>query len=319
MRREFVLSFWIVLSVSFWIMNYFYPSLYLENSFYSFLALSIIYLVFKVILHGKIVKTIKDKKTKYSFSKVISVLYIAVFLIVLVTIWVENPQDITVAYGLAGAGMAIALQDLFKNVAGGIVLFLTGIYRVGDRIEINEKAGDVMDIGILYTTVLEIKDWVSGDQATGRLISIPNGHILSSTVHNYSKDHNFIWDEIHIPIQYSDDWKLINAKMLEIVKNETREVVENANKEIAHLEEKYYLDKRSAEPAIYLTVTDNWISFNIRYPTEVRNRRFLRDKITRLILEELSKQKIKIASATLDIVGFPDIKVNKQDFQQNHD
>lgn len=311
MRREFVLSIWIILSASFWFANYFYPLLYLENIFYSFLALSIIYLVFKVLLHERIVKTIKDKKTKYSFSKVISVLYIAVFLIVLVTIWVENPQDITVAYGLAGAGIAIALQDLFKNAAGGIVLFLTGIYRVGDRIAINEKAGDVMDIGILYTTILEIKDWVSGDQATGRLITIPNGHVLSNSVQNYSKDHNFIWDEIHVPIQYSDDWKLVHDRVLEIVKNETKEIVNNANKEIENLEEKYYLDKRSAEPAIYLTATDNWISFNIRYPTEVRSRRFLRDKITRLMLEELSKQKIKIASTTLDVVGFPDVKVKK--------
>lgn len=309
MRREFVFSLWIILSISFWIANYMYRSPYLENSFYSFLALSIIYLIFKLILHEKVVKTIKDKKTKYSFSKVISVLYLAVFMIVLITIWIENPQDITVAYGLAGAGIAIALQDLFKNVAGGIILFLTGIYRVGDRIEINEKAGDVMDIGILYTTILEIKDWVSGDQATGRLVSIPNGHVLSNNIKNYSKDHNFIWDEIHVPIQYSDDWKLAHDKILAIVNTETKSIVENANKEIANLEEKYYLDKRTAEPAIYLSATDNWISFDIRYPTEVRSRRFLRDKITRLILDELSKQKIKIASTTLDVVGFPDVKI----------
>lgn len=85
-------------------------------------------------------------------------------------------------------------------------------------------------------------------------------------MHNYSKDHNFIWDEIHIPIQYSDNWKLANDKILDIVKKETKDIVENANKEIANLEEKYYLGKRTAEPAIYLTATDNWISFDIRYP-----------------------------------------------------
>ena len=60
------------------------------------------------------------------------------------------------------AGIAIALQDLFKNIAGVAILFLTGLYRVGDRIEINSKTGDVMEIGILYATILEIKDWVSG-------------------------------------------------------------------------------------------------------------------------------------------------------------
>jgi len=311
LKKEAVFSLWVILAGIFWTVNYFYFSPYLEKAFYTFLVLSIIYLIFKILLQEKIAKTIRDKKTKYSFSKAISVLYIAVFVIILITIWVENPQDITVAYGLAGAGIAIALQDLFKNIAGGVVLFLSGIYRVGDRIEVNGKAGDVMDIGILYTTILEIKDWVSGDQATGRLITIPNGQVLSNSVNNYTKDHNFIWDEIQIPIAYSNDWKLAHDSILNIVKEETKETVEQANKEIAGLEEKYYLDKRTAEPAIYLTSTDNWISFNIRYPTEVRKRRFLRDKITRLILEELSKKKIKIASTTLDIVGFPDVKVKE--------
>jgi len=307
------LALWIIFSAALWSTNYFYPSLYLEKGFYTFLALSIIYLLFKLFLQDRIGKTIKDKKTKYSFSKVISVLYIIVFVVVLITIWVENPQDITVAYGLAGAGIAIALQDLFKNVAGGIVLFLTGLYRVGDRIEINGKSGDVMDIGILYTTILEIKDWVSGDQATGRLLTVPNGYVLASTVNNYTKDHNFIWDEMHIPISYSSDWKKAHDKILEIVMRETKQIVEQANFEISKLEEKYYLDKRPAEPAIYLTSTDNWISFNIRYPTEVRSRRVLRDKLTKLILDELSKQNIKISSTTLDIVGFPDVKIKKEE------
>lgn len=309
MKKGFTLVLWIVLAGVFWVANHFYASQYLEKAFYTFLVLSIIYLIFKIILQEKIARTIKDKKTKYSFSKVISVLYIAVFAIVLITIWVENPQDITVAYGLAGAGIAIALQDLFKNIAGGVVLFLTSIYRVGDRVEINGKSGDVMDIGILYTTFLEIKDWVSGDQATGRLITIPNGQVLSNSVNNYTKDHNFIWDELHIPIAYSNDWKVAHDSILQIVNEQTHDIVEQANKEIEGLEEKYYLDKRTAEPAIYLTSTDNWISFNIRYPTEVRNRRFLRDKITRLILDELAKKKIKIASTTLDVVGFPDVGI----------
>lgn len=312
MKKGFIFSIWVSVTLGFWIANYFYPLAYLEKGFYTFFVLTAIYAIFKLVLQEKISKTIKNKKTKYSFSKIISILYIAVFGISVITIWVENPQDITVAYGLAGAGIAIALQDLFKNVAGGVVLFLTGIYRVGDRIEINSQTGDVMDIGILYTTVLEIKNWVAGDQATGRLLSIPNGQVLSNNINNYTKDHNFIWDEIHIPIDYSADWKLAYKNILEIVTNETKQIAQNAEQEIAKLEEKYFLDKRSVDPAIYLTSTDNWISFYIRYPTEVRNRRFIRDKITRLVLDELSKLNIKIASTTLEIVGLPDIKLQNE-------
>lgn len=311
MRKTIILFVWASITAALFIGNYIYPSSYLQKGFYTFLVLSIVYFVFKVLIQEKITKTIKDKKTKYSISKIISILYLAIFLVSIVVVWVENPQDITVAYGLAGAGIAIALQDLFKNLAGGVVIFLTGIYRVGDRIDVNGKGGDVMDIGILYTTVLEIKDWVSGDQATGRLVSIPNGVVLSNGVNNYTRDHNFIWDELHIPIPYSSDWKGASEKILGIVRNETKEITEQAQKEISKLEEKYYLDERSVEPAIYLTSTDNWISFYIRFPTEARKRRVLRDKITRLILDELARSNIKIASSTLDIVGFPDVKLKE--------
>ena len=311
MKKELVLILWIIPSILLWLTNYLYPLEYLENGFYTFLALSVIYLVFKIILQERLSKKIQDKKTKYSISKLISVLYIGVFFAVLISIWSKDATQITVASGLAGAGIAIALQDLFKNAAGGVILFLTGLYKVGDRIEINGKSGDVMDIGIMYTTLLEIKDWVSGDQATGRLVSIPNGSILSNTVNNYTKDHDFIWDEIQLPISYSSDWQFAYDKILELVTNETKEIVEHANKDISKLEEKYYLDKRTAEPAIYLSATDNWISFTIRYPTMVRGRRFLRHKITKLILDELAKNKIKISSSTVDIVGFPNLKIDK--------
>ena len=59
------------------------------------------------------------------------------------------------------------------------MIFLNGIYRVGDRIEMNQKFGDVIDIGLLYTTLMETREWVSGDQVTGRLAIVPNGGVLN--------------------------------------------------------------------------------------------------------------------------------------------
>lgn len=127
MKKEFVLILWVIPAIVFWIANYLYSLEYLENGFYTFLALSVIYLVFKIILQERLSKKIQDKKTKYSISKLISVLYIGVFFAVLITIWSKDATQITVASGLAGAGIAIALQDLFKNAAGGLILFLTGL------------------------------------------------------------------------------------------------------------------------------------------------------------------------------------------------
>lgn len=88
---------------------------------------------------------------------------------VVVRIWVEYTQTLLVSYGLIAAGITIALQDFFKNFVGGIMIFTTGTYRVGDRVEINSKFGDVIDIGIFYTTLLELKEWVEAEQPTGRI------------------------------------------------------------------------------------------------------------------------------------------------------
>lgn len=207
-----------------------------------------------------------------------------------------------ISFGLIGAGIAVALQDVFKNFAGGITIFSTGIYRVGDRIEINGKLGDVIDIGVFFTTVMEVGEWVDGNQATGRLTTIPNSSILSNNVNNFTKDHNFIWDEITLPITYDSNWKKAHEHVLGIVKKETEQFAEQADKEISKLGEKYYLPKKPVEPVIFLTITDNYIKFNIRYVTDTRERRILRDRLSRLILEEIEDSKdINIASETIDV------------------
>jgi small-conductance mechanosensitive channel len=302
----------IIITGAFWFAQFQYPNIYLEKGFYTFLAVTIVYLVFKSVIEETVVRNIKEAKARYSFRKTVSILYIVGILLAIIRIWVEHTQTLLVSYGLIAAGIAIALQDFFKNFAGGIIIFVTGIYRVGDRIEITAKIGDVIDIGILYTTLLELREWVAGDQATGRLTILPNGLVLSGTVNNYTKDNNFIWDEIELPITYDSDWQEAVTTIRRIVGTETKTMAEEAEKEILKLGEKYYLTIRTVEPDIYLTLTDNWITFHIRYITDVRQRRVIRNKLGQLILEEIRKsEKVKIASATVDIVGFPELRIKK--------
>lgn len=233
----------------------------------------------------------------------------------MIRLWVENTHTLMVSYGLIAAGVAVALQDFFKNFVGGIIIFVNGTYRVGDRIEVNSKYGDVIDIGMLYTTLMEMKEWVAGDQATGRLSIIPNGYVLSNTVNNYTKDNDFIWDEITIPITYDSDWNEAITKIRNVVKGETESVAARAEKAVSELGEKYYLFKRSVEPEIFLTLTDNWITFGIRYISDVRERRLLHNKLSQVILNEIKRsEKIKIASTTLEITDFPEV-ILKQDKQ----
>ena len=295
----------IIIATVLWFTHHQYPDLhsfYLVNSFYTFFALAIIHLVFRVAFEEIIVKKMKQAKMRYSFKKTISILYVLIFLFALVAIWLEQTETILISYGLIGAGIAVSLQDVFKNFAGGIIIFSTGIYRVGDRVEINGKIGDVMDIGVLYTTMMEIGVWVDGNQTTGRLSIIPNSNVLTNNVNNFTKDHNFIWDEISLPITYESDWRKASDIILEIVKKETKDIAIKADKEITKLGEKYYLPKKPVDPVIFLTLTDNWINLNIRYVTDTKERRIIRDRLSKLILIEIGKSKnITIASETIDV------------------
>jgi small-conductance mechanosensitive channel len=302
-----------MLSVLLLLLNFQYPQVYLQKSAYSLSGITFVYFLFWILIEEIVTRRIKDSKTRYSLRKVFSVWGIVSILVVLVAIWIAETQNILIAFGLIGAAVAFALQDLFKNFIGGLMIFINGLYRVGDRIEINQKFGDVIDVGVFYTTLMETREWVSGDQNTGRLTIFPNGVVLTGTLQNYTRDFDFIWDEITLPITYDSDWHQAVNMILEIVKKETTHVGENAQRIMEKLQGKYYFTQKSLEPAIYVSLTDNWITFGVRYATEVRTRRALHDRISRLLLEEIEKsESVKIASTTITITGFPSINVKKE-------
>jgi len=283
-----------------WFINLNYQNTDLVKIFHSFTAIAVIYLVLKVFLEGTVSKKITESRTRYSFRKTTQIFFILVASIVVLRIWVPNPQALLVAYGLFAAGVAISLQDIFKNFAGAITILVSSVYKVGDRIEVDSKLGDVIDIGLFYTTILEIGEWVNGDQATGRIMMIPNGQVLSIPIKNYTKDHNFIWDEISLPVTYGSDWQKAITLIEEIIKNETESATKSAENQINKLQERYFLSKRNIEPKIFVTPTDNWIMLRARYVAEVRDRRSVNSELSKNILETISGVKdITIASQTI--------------------
>lgn len=320
--RVLTLTIIILLAIILWFLNRQYPDFimfdinlndYMLKGYWTLVAIAVVYLIFKLIFEGAFVRGVKDYRSRYAFKKAVSVLYFAGCLIVLVSIWLENTQNLLVAYGLIGAGIAIALQDFFKNFVGGVLILLNKVYSVGDRIEIDDRTGDVIDIGVFFTTLMEIKGWVAGDQATGRLTVIPNGAVLNSPVSNYTKDHNFIWDEITVPITYESDWREAHRLFMDIFIRETGHIVKSAEEGISRLKDKYYAEQiRNMEPQIFVTPTDNWINFDIRYVTLVYERRGLKNRLSQMMLEAVEKSdNITIASATFEIVGFPEVRLNE--------
>ncbi|MFP4546360.1 MAG: mechanosensitive ion channel family protein [Methanomassiliicoccales archaeon] len=284
-----------------------YPQDYLQKGYMTLLALAAVYLVLMILIEEAVSRRITDARTRYSLRKTVYIIFLSITLIILIRVWVADSQALVVSYGLVGAGVAIALQDMFRNFAGGVMLFTSGIYRVGDRIEVKGTKGDVLDIGILYTTLLEIQAWVDGDQPTGRLVTIPNGLVIGDQVWNYTRDHGYLWDELVLPLSYRSDLQEAIRRLRGILIDEASEYTKGAGKDIERMGEKYYVPDQDLEPAVFITPNDNWVDIKLRYVTPAKERRFLRERILRGIMKEIeSNDLLEWGSSTVEITRFPD-------------
>ena len=272
------------------------------NLFLTALVVTIAYLVFSVFVGRLIVTRVQDMKARYTVVKTVSLLSVVVMFVLGLRIWVADPSSLLIAYGIIGAGIAFVLQDMFKNVVGGVLIIVSGYYNVGERIAIDGRVGDVMDIGILDTTLMEIRGWVGGDQPSGRLLAIPNGLVLNHSFINYTRDHSFLWDEISIHLTYESDWRRAREIVLSILSRETDAVTAQAEIEIERIGQRYYLPRKVVEPSVYIALTDNWITLDARYVTDARTRRILRSRLSELILSAFEREDgITIASETMTV------------------
>jgi len=280
-----------------WVINIAYASVSINKIIYSFVAISVAYFLFKIVLEEVISKRIRESKARYTFKKTTSILFIILSTFLILNIWVIDPAALLVSYGILTAGIAFALQDVLKNFTGGLIIFFNKLYHIDDRIQVNLIYGDVIDIGLFYTSLLEIGEWVNGDQATGRIVTIPNAYAITFPVHNYTKDHHFIWDEISLPLTYKSNWKKAVKNIQKIINDETSDITKIAEEEITKLQEKYFLSKRDMQPMVFVVPMEKCVMLRVRYISDVRERRLLNNKITKLILNMVMDSKdIRVAT-----------------------
>lgn len=280
---------------------------------------NIIYLIIGVIIilitagfiRRQLSKRISDIENRYRTRKFVTFVSYLLIILLVTVIYSGKLGGLTVALGVAGAGIAFALQEVIVSFAGWIALISNNFYKTGDRVQLGGIMGDVIDIGILRTTIMETGQWINGDLYNGRIVFIANSFVFKEPVYNYSGDYPFLWDEIKIPVQYGSDYKL--AK--EIIKNSAEKVVgefsENSEKAWKEIVKKYMIENATTKPMITMTINDNWVEYTLRYVVNYKARRMTSDLLSEEILNavEATKGKVKFASATFHLVEAPEIKV----------
>lgn len=276
-----------------------------------FVGMAIIWMLIKAIQKNLFSK-IKDNDNRYRAKKFSSFIGYFLTIILLTIIFSDKLGGLTVALGVAGAGIAFALQEVIASFAGWLAIMFGGFYKTGDRVQLGGIKGDVMDIGVLRTTIMETGQWVDGDLYNGRIVLIANSYVFKEPVFNYSGDFPFLWDEIKIPVQYGSDYEL--AK--EIILNAGIEIAGNLSElstEKWHsLQNKYRLEEAQTEPMISLVANDNWAEYTLRYVVDYKKRRFTKTALFTKILTQIEATNgtVKMASATFELVQAPDLNIN---------
>lgn len=259
-------------------------------------------------------KKLPDTETKYKSQKGIEVFGYVLIFIITVTYFTGNIKDFGLAVGLLTAGITITLQELILSIAGSFYIFIVKVYLPGDRIEINGIKGDVIDIDSVYTTLMEIGEWVSSDNYTGRIVKLSNAFVFKGPVYNYSQDFPFIWDEFNIPIRYGSDIELAKSLVINIASETLSEYVSKSKTQWLEVVNKYYVENADIAPTLAISLTDNWIQFNLRYIVDYQKRRHTKNVLNQEIEASFKNTdgKVKLASATFEIITIPDINVHQK-------
>jgi len=258
---------------------------------------------------------IKDNDNRYRARKFVTLIGYATGILFVSTIFSDKLGGLTVAFGVAGAGIAFALQEVIASVAGWLAVSAGNFYKTGDRIQLGGIMGDVIDIGVLRTTLMECGQWVKGDLYNGRIVRVANSFVFKEPVFNYSGDFQFLWDEIVMPVKFGCDYGLAKKIFIEVAAEVTGDYARHAMSAWKDMVNKYMIEDAKVEPMVTIQVTDNWMEFTIRYVVDYKKRRMTKDILFTRIIEEIDKTdgRVGIASTTLQLVDLPELRVKIND------
>ena len=251
--------------------------------FYTLLAIVVFWLIHRLVL--AVLQRNRDVQVQYRIRKTVTYIVYPLAFVVIGNIWFPGFQAISTYLGLLSAGLAIALQTPLVNLAGWAFILWRHPLKVGDRIQIGNDRGDVIDQRIFMFSLMEIGNWVDADQSTGRVIHIPNGKIFTEVLANYSQGFHYIWNEIPVLVTFESDWRKAKQLLDEIAQHHGTSLSESAANKLREAAKKFMIFYNKLTPMVYTTVKDSGVMLTIRYLCDPRKRRGSEQEIWESILD----------------------------------
>ncbi len=247
----------------------------------------------------------KSRRFSYYFATALSILAI-------IMIWTELTNSIATYIGFLSAGLALALRDVLMDIAGWFLINIRQPFGLGDRVEWANVKGDVIDIRVFYTTILEIGNWIDCDQSTGRLVHLPNKYIFEHSLFNYTRDFSYLWNELKFTVTFESDWRQARELINQAASEATEDLSADARAEIKQMAKKYMIKYSKFTPITYVDVKASGVQITLRYLTSARKRRFIQSLISEKVLERINQQ------ANVEL-AYPTKRIFRRDIEEIND
>ncbi len=251
-------------------------------------------------------KVVEDVNRRHKARRAALYVATAVVLVVVALIWAQQLATLPLILSVTAAGLVVALGDAILSVAGWFFILVRRPYSVGDRVKLGSVTGDVIDIRLFETTLLEVGEWVSAEQSTFRLVHCPNNTLFRAPIWNYTSGFPFIWDEMDVTVTFESDWDKARQIMLERAMKGADEMKQRVESALKRLTKKYPIKYSTLTPAVYVRIVDNGVKLTLRYLTDARRRRIVGDELSRGILQDFEAcSDVNFAYPTYRIVKEP--------------
>jgi small-conductance mechanosensitive channel len=245
------------------------------------------------------INRIKDASTRFTLKRIKRLLIFSIVLVIAVSTFFVNWYTGLISIGVVSVIVGLSVQTPMTSLIGWIYILVRQPYRVGDRIQIDDATGDVIDVGYIDTTLWEFGGkYISGDHPSGRIIKFPNSKVLNSIVYNYSWPlFPYIWNEIQFNIAYESDLEFVARTMRQIVEEELGSEMLKRVRQYRELLSRTPVDELEVRehPRVIFRVGDNtWLEAIVRYLVAPREAGSVKTRLIKKLLPALNAEPGKV-------------------------
>jgi small-conductance mechanosensitive channel len=234
-------------------------------------------------------RVVGDQSLRFQLNKAIGYFLGLVAIVVIFKLWARDFTGLATYLGLLSAGLAIALQDPVANFAGWIFIVVRRPFGIGDRIQIGQHHGDVVDIRPFQVVMMEVGNWVKADQSTGRVIRFPNSMVFKNPVANYDEAFGYIWNELEVVVSGESDWRAAKEALVSIVEEHAEKLTPDVSKRIRVAADSLHIKFGKLTPVVWTSLAESGVRLTMRYLCKPRERRSSASEIWESVLDAFGR------------------------------